>query len=108
MAVRILSIQRRYTGVQCFSREWRLDFCDMTRKRSKEQCRAIKNKHGGTTEAHGDCTQQIDGLVGRHEFQQMVEDQLRRELQIGFDQADAGDVAAWNLEEMLQEARRRQ
>lgn len=32
---------------------------------------------------------------------------LRRELQVGFDQADAGDVADWDVEEMLRNAHRR-
>ncbi len=37
----------------------------------------------------------------------IVEEQLRQELQIGFGQADAGDIEEWNVEEMFEEAHRR-
>lgn len=75
---------------------------------SDEQREAIESKHGGPIEVRDDRTQQVYVLIGRDQFRQLVEEQLRRDLQIGFDQADAGDVAAWNVEEVLQEARRRQ
>ncbi len=81
---------------------------DMVPKLSDEQRQAIESKHGGPIEVQDDRTERTYVLVGRDEFRRMVEDQLRRELQIGFDQADAGDVAEWNVDEMLQEARQRQ
>lgn len=79
----------------------------MAPKLSDEQRQAIESKHGGPIEVQDDRTKRTYVLVGRDEFHRMVEDQLRRELQIGFDQADAGDVAEWNIDEMLQEARQR-
>ncbi|WP_417393470.1 hypothetical protein [Gimesia sp.] len=33
-----------------------------------------------------------------------MDDELRRELQIGFDEADAGQVAEWDVESILKEA----
>lgn len=78
----------------------------VTPKLSDEQREAIESKHGGPIEVRDDRTQHVYVLVGRDQFQQLVEEQLRRDLQIGFDQADAGDVAAWNVEEVLQAARR--
>lgn len=80
----------------------------MAPKLSEEQRQAIESRHGGPIEVQDDRTQQTYVLVGRDEFRRLVEDQLRRELQIGIDQAEAGDIAAWNVEEILQEARRRQ
>ena len=41
------------------------------------------------------------------DVQQLFDDYLRRELQIGFDQADAGDVAPWDIEKTIAEARLR-
>ena len=80
----------------------------MSTKLSEEQRQAIESSRGGPVEVRDDRTQQVYVLVARDQFRRLVEEQLRRELQIGFDQADAGDVASWNVEEMLQEARRRQ
>jgi hypothetical protein len=80
----------------------------MVPKLSDEQRQSIESKHGGPIEVRDDRTQRVYVLVDRDDFRQMVENQLRRELQIGFDQADAGDVAAWSVDEMLREARRRQ
>lgn len=80
----------------------------MSPKLSDEQREAIERQHGGPIEVRDDRTEQVYVLVGRDQFRQLVEEQLRRDLQIGFDQADGGDVAAWNVEEVLREARRRQ
>lgn len=79
----------------------------MPPKLSDEQRLAI-NREGGPVEVQDDRTQRVYVLVARDEFHHLVEQQLRRELQIGFDQADAGDVGDWNLDEMLQGARQRQ
>lgn len=79
----------------------------MTPKLSDEQRQAIQNREGGPVEVEDDRTQRVYVLVARDEFHRLVEEQLRRELQVGFNQADAGDVAAWDLDEMLQAARQR-
>lgn len=41
------------------------------------------------------------------EARRWFDEYVRRELQIGFDQAERGDVGAWDIEATLAEARRR-
>jgi hypothetical protein len=79
----------------------------MTPKLSEEQRQALENHAGRPVEVEDDRTRRVYVLVARDEFQRLVEEQLRRELQVGFDQADAGDVGEWNVEEMLAAARER-
>lgn len=79
----------------------------MTPKLSEEQRQAIQNRDGGPVEVEDDRTQRVYVLVARDQFHRLVEEQLRAELQVGFDQADAGDVDEWNVEEMVQEAHQR-
>jgi hypothetical protein len=79
----------------------------MTPKLSEEQRQAIQNRDGGPIEVEDDRTQRVYVLVSRDQFHHMVEEQLRVELQIGFDQADAGDVSDWDVDEMLREAHQR-
>ena len=79
----------------------------MTPKLSEEQRLAIHDRDGGPVEVEDDHTQRVYVLVAKDDFHRMVEEQLRAELQIGFDQADAGDVEEWDIDEMLQEAHRR-
>ena len=76
----------------------------MTPKLSEEQRQAIQNRDGGPVEVEDDRTQRVYVLVARDEFHRLVEEQLRAELQVGFDQADAGDSGEWDVDEMLQEA----
>ena len=38
------------------------------------------------------------------EAKQMFDDSLRRELQVGFDQADRGELVEWNVDEFLERA----
>lgn len=79
----------------------------MTPKLSEEQRQAIVDCQGRPVEVEDDRTQRVYVLVARDEFHRLVDEKLRRELQIGFDQADAGDVGDWDIAEMLQEAHRR-
>ena len=80
----------------------------MVPKLSEEQRQLIESMQGRPIEVCDDRTQRIYVLVDRDEFRQLTDNHFRRELQVGFDQADAGDMAAWSVEQMLQEARRRQ
>ena len=41
------------------------------------------------------------------EARRMLDDYLRRELKVGFEQADAGQLEPWDIEATLQEAHRR-
>lgn len=79
----------------------------MTPKLSDEQRLAIQDCDGRPVEVEDDRTRRVYIIVARDEFQRLVEEQLRAELQVGFDQADAGDLGDWDAEEMRQEAHRR-
>lgn len=79
----------------------------MRPKLSDEQRQAIQSTHDGPVEVEDDPTHRVYVIVARDEFHQLVEDQLRQKLQIGFDQADAGNIGDWDIETLLTEARRR-
>ena len=79
----------------------------MTPKLSEEQRQAIQNRDGGPVEVEDDRTQRMYVLIARDQFHHLVEEQLRAELKVGIDQADAGEVDEWKVEEMIQEAHRR-
>ena len=79
----------------------------MAPKLSEEQRQAIVDRQCRPVEVEDDYTQRVYVLVARDEFHRLVDEHLRRELQIGFDQADAGDVDDWDVEEILQEAHQR-
>lgn len=79
----------------------------MSPKLTDEQRQAIESRQGLPVEVEDDRTHRVYILVAREEFHHLVEEQLRRELQIGFDQAASGDVGDWDADEMLLEARRR-
>jgi hypothetical protein len=78
----------------------------MSTKLSDEQRRAIEAE-GGLIEVEDERTNRVYVLVAKDEFHRLVDEHLRRELQIAFDQVDAGDVGDWNAQEMLAEAHRR-
>jgi bifunctional DNA-binding transcriptional regulator/antitoxin component of YhaV-PrlF toxin-antitoxin module len=79
----------------------------MIPKLTDEQRAALSIHPGTAVEVEDEQTRRIYVLVAKDDFRQLVDGSLRRELQIGFDQADAGDVAEWDVEEILAEARRR-
>ena len=79
----------------------------MAPKLSDEQREAIVSGHGAPIEVEDEQSRRVYILVARDDFSRLVDAELRRELQIGFDQADRGDVADWNVEEILAEAHRR-
>jgi len=79
----------------------------MAPKLTDEQRLALESRPGQPVEIEDDRTQRIYILVARDDFQSLCDERLRRELEVGFEQADRGDVADWDLDEMLNEARRR-
>jgi hypothetical protein len=79
----------------------------MAPKLTDEQRLALESRPGQPVEIEGDRTQRVYILVARDDFQSLCDERLRRELEVGFEQADRGDVADWDLDEMLCEARRR-
>lgn len=75
-----------------------------TPKLSPEQRAALHSRQGGPVEVEDEQTHSLYVLVARDDFQRLVDEQLRRELQLGFNQADAGDVGDWDVEEILRAA----
>lgn len=76
----------------------------MTPKITEEMRQALHQQPDRPLKIEDDQTQKVYLLVPQDEFQHWVNVELRRELQIGFDQADAGDVADWDVEEILKQA----
>jgi len=79
----------------------------MAPKLTDEQRLALESRPGQPVEIEDDRTQRVYVLVTRDDFQSLCDERLRRELEVGFEQADRGDLADWDLDEMLSEARRR-
>ena len=79
----------------------------MTPKLTDEMRQALSEQPDRPLKVEDEQTQKVYVLVSQEDFRQMVDEELRRQLQIGFDQADADDVAEWDVEEILAEAHRR-
>jgi hypothetical protein len=79
----------------------------MAPKLTDEQRQALESRPGRPVEVEDDRTQRVYILVARDDFQSLFDERLRRELEVGFEQADKGEVEDWDLDEMLNEARRR-
>ncbi len=67
---------------------------------------------GRPLEIEDETTHSVYVIVRKEDFRQLVDEELRRQLQIGFDQADAGEVIHWDVdafrERMHRERRSRQ
>lgn len=74
----------------------------MPLKLTDEQRQALQDRDGGPVE--DDQTQRVYVIIARDELHRLIDLQLHAELQVDFDQAEAGDVGEWNVEEMLLEA----
>ncbi len=74
----------------------------MNPKFSEENRKVVQNDVGGPVEAAH--AQRIIAALASEEFHRLVDERLRAELQIGFDEADAGEVAEWDVDEILREA----
>lgn len=79
----------------------------MTPKIPENIRQALHQQQGKPLEVEDEQTHKLYVIVAKEEFRKMVDDQLRQQLQIGFDQADSDDVANWDVEEVLEEAHRR-
>ena len=79
----------------------------MTPKITNEQREALHQTPGKPVDVEDDQSAEVYVLVAKADFRQMVDEELRRQLQIGFDQVAAGDVGEWDADEMLEEAHRR-
>lgn len=79
----------------------------MILKLTEEQRQSIQANTGDLVEIEDEHTQRVYVLVEKAAYRQMIDETLRQKLQVGFDEADAGDVADWDVEEILAEAHRR-
>jgi len=79
----------------------------MTPKLTDEMRHALQTHPGQPVEVEDSETRQVYVLVAKEDFRGLVRDELLRELQVGFDQADAGQLVDWNPEEIKAEGRRR-
>jgi len=80
----------------------------MAPKLTDEMRQALLESPDRPLQIEDDQTQKVYLLVPQEDFQHWMDVELRRELQVGFDQADAGDVTDWDVEALLREARTRQ
>lgn len=79
----------------------------MTPKLTDEMRAALEERHGGLVEVEDDQTHKIYILIEQPKARRLLGDSLRRELQVGFDQADRGESEPWDIQETLDEAHRR-
>jgi hypothetical protein len=68
---------------------------------------ALARRPGEPVEVEDEETQDVYLLIPRDELQQWRREALLKELQIGFDQADAGEFFEWDPDEIKAEGRRR-
>ncbi|QDT44529.1 hypothetical protein Pan241w_46410 [Gimesia alba] len=79
----------------------------MAPKITEEMRQALHQQPDRPLKIEDDQTQKSYVLISQENFRQWVDAELRRELQIGFDQADAGDLAEWDVEDILKQAHAR-
>ena len=80
----------------------------MTPKLTDEMREALEKQQPGCPVAvQDDRTQKFYILLSQDEYRRLLDDELRRELQIGFDQSDRGEAETWDIEATLAEAHRR-
>lgn len=77
----------------------------MTPKLTEEQRQALQQAPGRPVPVEDDRTHQVYFLVERDQLRRLLDEQLRRELQIGFDEADRGDVVEWDPEKIKAQGR---
>ena len=79
---------------------------NMAPKLTEEQRKALQQTPGRPVPVEDDRTHQLYFLVERDQMRQLLDEQLRRELQIGFDEAKRGDVVEWDAEKIKAEGRK--
>ncbi|HCO24783.1 MAG: hypothetical protein CME31_12345 [Gimesia sp.] len=72
---------------------------------TEEMQQALNQQPDRPLKIEDDQSQKTYLLIPQVNFRQWVDAELRRELQIGFDEADAGEVAEWDVESILSTAR---
>jgi hypothetical protein len=76
----------------------------MTLPLTDEMRAAIRQQADGPICLEDAQTRDTFVLVELDEYRRLVDERLRRDLQVGFSQADRGEVAPWNVDEFLAKA----
>ena len=79
----------------------------MTLKLTDAMREALGRNPEGAIEVEDELTQRRYVLLPKESLHAVAQKELMRELQIGFDQADAGQVVGWDPAEIKSEGRRR-
>jgi hypothetical protein len=79
----------------------------MSPKLTAEMRAAFEAQPEGLVEVEDDQTGKVYFLIEQPQARRLLGDRLRRELQIGFDQADRDESQPWDIRETLAEAHRR-
>ena len=79
----------------------------MTPKLTDEMRQALEQHPDGPVAIEDERTQRQYVLLPQDEFHRLLDERLRQELQLGFDQADRGESQPWDIEATIQEAHRR-
>ncbi len=72
-----------------------------TPKLTDEQRQALLMQPGDFTRVEDDRTQKVYLLIEEARASELYDQWLREQLQAGFDDADRGEMAEWNLDEFL-------
>jgi hypothetical protein len=79
----------------------------MILKLTPEMRIALQDHAGQPVKIEDEQSQKVYLLVEEGSAHQLMEQWLCRELQVGFDQAERGDVVEWNADRIKSEGRRR-
>ena len=79
----------------------------MTPKLTDEMRAALDRRPGRPIEVEDDRTRKVYVLVDRDGLSGLIDDALRRALQVGLDQSDRGESEPWDAGAFLDEAHRR-
>jgi hypothetical protein len=75
-------------------------------KLTNEQRQALLSQPGGFTRVEDDQTQKVYLLIEETRASELYEQWLREQLRAGFDDADRGELAEWDLEQFLAKTHR--
>ncbi len=75
-------------------------------KLTDEQRQAIGSHPGDFTRVEDDQTRKVYLLIEESRARELYDQWLDEQLQIGFDEADRGEVAEWDLEKFLSKMHR--
>ena len=77
-----------------------------TPKLTTEQRQAVLSQPGGFTRVLDDETHKVYFLIEEARANELFDQWLREQLQVGFDEAERGEVAEWSVDEFLDKMRR--